>query len=218
MMVAPRRKGRYVQETGTEVRLRELLRLIEAPGSTFTVKELAELSGLRHQQASVALTTLQILRRAVRVYDPVRRQQVWRSGSSPAGKRKGGTPAAATFYSVPEASEITGHSEKALWSRIQRKTLPVVHEGKRVLVSRSALQVAGLIDGRWRRTQTAERIEAMVDVLRLERGAALSTWQLEQASRLPRQSCELALATLLVAGRVERRPAGGVVWAWRAAR
>lgn len=214
-MMVGRRKGRYVQETGTEVRLRDLLSVLEtAPLSWFTVKDLAEVSGLQQQQAAVALTTLRVIRRALREYDSVRRQQVWRSGSPPT-RKTGGPPAAATFYSVREAAEITGQSEKALWSRIQRKTLPVVHEGKRVLVPRSALQVAGLIDGRWRRTQTAERIEAMIDVLRLERETPLSTWQLQRASRLPRQTCELALTTLLAAGCVERRPAGGVVWAWK---
>jgi hypothetical protein len=210
-----RRRARYIQETGTEVRLRTLVSVLDAAEeSSFTVKELAEASGLREQQTAVALATLRVIRLVVREYDSMRRRHVWRVGSPPASE-KGDQAAAATFYSVPEAAEETGRSEKALWSRIQRKTLPVVHEGKRVLVPRSALQAAGLVDDRWRRTHTAAGIEAMIDVLRLERGRPLSTWQLTGASRLHRQTCELALLTLVVAGLVERKPAGGVVWAWK---
>ena len=211
-----RRRGRYIQETRTEARLRTLVSVLDAAQeSSFTAKELAEASDLREQQVAVALTTLRVIRRVVREYDSVRGRNVWRAGGPPARSEKRDRPAAATFYSVPEAAAVTGQSEKALWSRIQRKTLPVVHEGKRVLVPRSALQAAGLVDGRWRRTHTAAGIEAMIDVLRREKGRALSTWQLRRASLLRRQTCELALTTLVVAGLVARKPAGGVVWAWK---
>jgi DNA-binding transcriptional MerR regulator len=119
-----------------------------------------------------------------------------------------------TFYTVQETALIAGVSEKALRRRIERKTLPVAREGRRVFVSHAVLRLAGLVEGRRRQGRGVEGIQAIIDVLRRQPRERLSAWQLQRRSGLSRQRVETVMAGLTVAGRTRRELSGGIVWRW----
>jgi excisionase family DNA binding protein len=48
-------------------------------------------------------------------------------------------PAERLTYTVPESAALTGLSERTLWKLVRAGALPVVHVGRRTLVSRAAL-------------------------------------------------------------------------------
>jgi hypothetical protein len=71
-----------------------------------------------------------------------------------------------TVYTVTEASRVAGISEKAIRRRLERGTLATTlarGEGM-IRIPHQALQLAGLVDNRYRRTATSRQ----VDVLRNE--------------------------------------------------
>jgi excisionase family DNA binding protein len=132
------------------------------------------------------------------------------------------------LYTVAEAAEVTGRSQKALRRRIERGTLSVVRIGRRDLfVAHSELQMAGLVDSRPRTSMTAIKLRAVIDLLRKRPRRGISAWQASRAPLkhplgkgfpedmvLPRQTVEVALASWGAAGLVTRELEGGVAWRW----
>jgi hypothetical protein len=98
--------------------------------------------------------------------------------------------------------------------RIERGTIKAQRAGGLVYLSHAALQEAGLVDGRTKRTDAALRVRLLVDRLREPPREAMSTWQLAKGAQVHRQSAEVVLAALAAAGKVERSVAGGVTWRW----
>lgn len=186
--------------------------LEERRSQAFGARELAQAVELPPQQTALALSALAVVGRASAGYDADRRRQVWRAGSS--DQTSSVSSPLRTDYTVAEAAKLTGRSEKALRGRIERGTL-LAHRSRRwVFISHAALQHAGLIDNRVKRTYTNDRIRLVVDVLRKEPRRGYSAWELGAASGLRRQTTEVVLASLAAADLVERELAGGLVWRW----
>lgn len=194
-------------------RISSLIRLLdEHEGETFVVDELGGAVDLRPQQVAVALVALATVGRVSPTYDGARRRQVWRVGG--ADQRSSVPSPLGTQYTVAEAALATGRSEKALRRRIERGTLHVQRAGRFVFIAHAELQLAGLIDNRIKRTQTAYAARLIVDRLRQPPRRGLSIWELSKETHLARQATEVLLAALAAAGFVERELAGGVVWRW----
>lgn len=190
-------------------RVRALLEfLVERSPEPATVAELTVASGLRPQQTAVAVVALA---EAGRIRAGFRGGRcVWSYGG--ADRRSSVASPLRMQYSVAEAAALTGSSEKALRRRIERGTLEVERVGRSVFVSHAALQVAGLLDGRTKKTHTVFAVRLLLDTLRQPPREAMSTWQLSSAVSLPRQAAEIVLAALAAAGAVERVEAGGAAW------
>jgi hypothetical protein len=193
-----------------QVRIEQLLACLDDSPLKFTAAELSEASGLRPQQTSVALVTLAAVGRVTRAYDQARRMNVWQRGQGEDVER----PQWDRWCTIAEAAEITGRTEKALRRRVERKTLRVQRVGRRVFVSQRALALAGLGDGRLKRTHTAHGIRLITDLLRQPPRRGLSVWKASREARMPRQTTEVILAALAAAGVVKRELAGGVAWRW----
>jgi hypothetical protein len=189
---------------------RLIARLEAAHPRGFTATELGENSGLRPQQVSVVLTALAVLGRVTAIYASDRRAYVWSSTRTDTTRRSSKDH----WYTIKEAARITGRTEKALRRRVERGTLRVQRHGSRVEVSHRALAAAGLIEGRPRPTSRAQGIRLIVYYLRRPPRRGASAWQLSSTGRLPRQTTEVALATLAAAGVVKRELAWGVAWRW----
>lgn len=203
---APSRSAPRVQ-----IGIEQLLAVLEAnPPEAFTASALAEASGLRPQQASVALMALAVAGRVVPTYDETRRSQAWRSRRSEEAKALPPD----RLLTIAEAATLTGRTEKALRRRVERKTLQAQRVGRNVYVSHRALLLAGLIEGSLRRTSTAHGARLIIDLLRQPPRRGLSTWKAATTGGLPRQTTEVVLAALAVAGLVKRELAGGVAWRW----
>jgi hypothetical protein len=204
-----------VQQTPTESRVRDLLSRFEgSSGGVFTAVELANATGLSPQQVAVVLPALELLGRVSQRRDPERRRVVWMLPSEVRPAPQAVRSPLRTWYTVNEAAALVGLSESALYGRIERKTVQVVREGRRIFVSHGALQAAGLLN-KSRPTATTSRIEALVEALRRKPRRRFSTWQLVNLSNLPRQSAETALATFAAAGVVDRAPSAGMAdWLW----
>jgi hypothetical protein len=139
-----------------------------------------------------------------------RRAYVWSIAKSGTTQRRSKD----RWYTIREAALVTGRTEKALRRRLERRTLRAQREGSKVLVSHRALAAAGLVDSQLKRTDTAHGIRLILDYLRRPPRRGASSWQLSKQGRLPRQTAEVALATLAAAGVVKRELAGGVAWRW----
>jgi hypothetical protein len=194
-----------------QVGIKRLLAHLEAHRQgAFTASALAEASGLRPQQASVALVALAAAGRVIPTYDKTRRSQVWRSGRNQEAKalpRDG-------LLTIAEAATLTGRTEKALRRRVERKTLRAQRVGRGVYVSHRALVLAGLTEGSLKRTHTAHGARLIIDLLRRPPRRGLSTWKAATEGGLRRQTTEVVLAALAAADLVTRELAGGVAWRW----
>jgi hypothetical protein len=188
--------------------------LAERPSGAFTQAELALASGLRPQQAAIVLLALAEVDCVSAVYDQDGRRLVWRLASSDPS-RASLAWASGTMFSVSDAAELTGRSPEALRARIARGTLRATRVGKRLYVSYADLRLAGLVGASGRRTETALGMRFLVDRLKRQPRDAPSAWMLSSASRLSRQTVEVAMAALTAAGYVEREVQGGIVWTWR---
>jgi hypothetical protein len=137
---------------------------------------------------------------------------------------------AAKQYTIKEAAELAGVSEKAISGRLDRKTLKcvMVTRGgtRRRLVPHHALVEAGLIGTRV--TKTDERLTRLVQHLRARPQQQFSTNELKWVTQrlgepgLPLQEVRVALRTLRAAGLVSEtiappRGRGGTpssLWRW----
>jgi hypothetical protein len=188
-----------------------LLKRLEKLGRVgATTSELAAASGLRPQQAAIALVALAEIGRVRPAFHNGRR--VWLYGG--ADKRSSVRSPLQTQYTVPQAAAVTGLSEKALRRRIQRRTIKVERVGRWVFVSHAALQDAGVVDGRTKKTDLAFKTRLINDILRRGARETLSTWQISSQAGLARQATEVVLAAFVATGVVERVVAGGVAWRW----
>ena len=196
-----------------ERRICELIDFLnEHPDKAFATAELEAKTGLRPQQMSVALVVLEALGRVGRRYDAGRRRYVWQNGI---GDRASTVRSPLrTWYTIQEAAQMTAMSEKSLRRKIERHTIPIQHEGRRVLISHATLQRAGLIDNRSKQTRTARAVRTIIDALRRPPRRGMSAWQLSERGPLPRQTTETAMAALSAVGLVVRELEGGVVWRW----
>jgi hypothetical protein len=194
-----------------QVGIKRLLAHLEANRQgAFTASALAEASGLRPQQASVALVALAAAGRVTPTYDETRRTQVWRSERNEEAKALPRD----RVLSIAEAVTLTGRTEKALRRRVERKTLQAQRVGRNVYVSHRALVLAGLMEGSLKRTRTAHGARLIIDLLRQPPRRGLSTWKASTTGHLPRQTTEVVLAALAAANLVKRELAGGVAWRW----
>lgn len=175
-----------------------------------TASELIAASGLQSQELALAVIALAEVGRIRGGYLNGRR--VWWYGG--ADTRSTVTSPLRTQYTVAEAAALTGLTVKALRRRIERRTIKVERVGRFVFVSHAALQDAGLVDGRLKKTHAAFAVRLIADTLRQPPREAKSTWQLSTSGRLSRQAVEVVLAALTAAGVVERVRAGGVAWRW----
>ncbi len=116
---------------------------------------------------------------------------------------------AGTLYSIAEAAELTGKSEKALRARMDRGKLAAtwVRDGtwgrRHRKVTHYALAAAGIL-GTPRATRTDRSIDRLLTYLRARPDTALTTDVLAAQSGLSRQACESALATLHALGYVRK--------------
>jgi hypothetical protein len=187
--------------------------VLRHPDSAYTTDELAQFAGLTRQRASFALVALEVVGRATRRYDPELRRQVWLGQETDRASTV--KSPLRTFYSVSQAARVSGRTEKALRRRMERGTLPVVREGRHVYLTHAALQVAGLVDQRPKRTWTGNAISAFADAMRQTATSYIGYRSLPSTVFAP-SNCLVILAAWSAAGLVEAR-AGGLAWRWRGA-
>ena len=151
--------------------------------SCLTTKELARASGLSTKKVAIVLTSLEITGEARRIpTDSALRLWAWNTESP--DRRSTVQSPIRKVYTVKEAADLTGLSEKALRRRLERDTfmaaerrraprdpLAPKREGP-IFISHYELQDAGLVDNRYPRTSTARNVEKLHHAL--SRGERIS--------------------------------------------
>jgi hypothetical protein len=107
---------------------------------------------------------------------------------------------------------VTGRTEKALRRRIERGTLSVFRVGRFVYTTHADLQVAGLVDNRPKKTETAKKILALADGMRSSGREYVGEGSLPRVG-LVRTDVLVIMGAWWAAGLVE--PAGRrTAWRW----
>jgi excisionase family DNA binding protein len=181
------------------------------PEGVFTTAELLNQTCLSAPQLSDVLQTLAVA--GVVAENQSGGLRRWSLATSGGRRESSVSSPLRTFYTVREAAELSGLTEKAVRRRIERGTLLAVREGRAVLVSHSALQMAGLVDRRRKRSRAAIGAQTAIDLLKRGR-EQMSAFQLSGPTGLRRQRVETVMATLTAVGLTRREMSGGIVWRW----
>jgi DprA winged helix domain len=197
--------------------------LCDAAPSQFTMDDLARASGLSAKKVAVVLAALEVTGNARRT--PTNSAlRLWAWNTEPPDRQSSVSSPIQKIYTVKEAADLTGLSEKAIRRRLEREAFmqtdrrlapPDLLAPKRagpIYISHRELQDAGLVDNRYPRTSTARNIEKLHHAL--SRGEAISEAN-NGGTTLTRAERLMALGAWTEAGHLSFDEELGV---WRAAK